>query len=390
MQLVPHAASILLILSVLISPARAQEEEDSKSTEFSSDILFYGDTDRVLVISPQVGIQHALDEEGSEISARATVDAITAASVDVVSNATYRFSEVRTEVNLAARKRIGSALPGFSYRGSYEPDYLSHGLTASWQRDLAEGDANIAASYSAVFDTISRSGTSKEQFSESLHTHVLDWSGTQTVDEKTIVRLAYSFTGQFGYMEKPYRSVPLFDSAGLADAAASGIALSLGTFDRYRLSTKPSEEVPDSRYRHALAARGIRYLSGIESSLRLDYRFYADSWGIFAHTMEGALYKEFSSSFRGYTWMRMHRQSSASFWKKIYTVDSAGSVPALRTTDRSLSRSTHGTLGLRGEYEGDAFSGYVEVSSMASFFSDFLYLDSRFALIVQGGLRWAF
>ncbi len=379
--------SLYVLVSVLHVGVAIADSED-RETEFSSDVLIYSDTDRVMVVSPQVGIRHAIDEDGGEISARVVVDAITAASVDVISNATYRFSEVRSEVGLSASHAIGKSLPGLSYRGSYEPDYVSHGLTGSWQRELADGDANFSTSYSLVLDTISRSGTPTDVFSEKLRTHVLNLGGTQILDSKTLLRLVYTFTGQFGYMEKPYRSVPLFDAAGLASGKMAG--LSLSNFDRFRLSIKPAEEVPDSRYRHAIAARGIRYLESWKSSLRLDYRFYIDSWGILANTVESALYRDFGESLRLYGWTRFHQQTSASFWEKTYLVSSSGEIPALRTSDRSLSSSYHLTGGLRAEYDGDAVDTYMEFSSMYSSFNDFLYLDSRIALIFQGGVRWAF
>lgn len=370
---------------MLCLPALAHADGLAK---LASDVMLYTDTDNVLVLSPQVSAHRELDEDGGEASARVVVDAVTAASVDVISNATARFSEVRTEVDLGISKYLFGYLPSASYRYSSEPDYTSHGFGVGLQKALAHTDTVLAGQYNLALDTIGRTGTPLDTFSESLASHAAELGVTQAIDPRTLVRVVYSLTMQFGYMEKPYRAVPLFDAAGIAAARDDGVVLDLDSFDAYRLAFRPPEEVPDQRYRHALAVRGLRYVPAIDSSVRLDYRFYGDSWGIFGHTLEAALYRPLASQFRLNLWTRFHIQSPASFWQREYVVEGVNAIPAIRTMDRALAGSWHTSGGARVEWTRGSWAAYWELSTMYSRFIDHLLIDSRVAILSQGGIRW--
>jgi len=350
------------------------------------DTLVYSDTDNVNILSPQLGISRAVDEDGGEASVRVVVDAISAASVDVISQATTRFSEVRTEANLALSKRLGKLLTGVSYRASHEPDYLSHSGYLSVQRRLGSADTTMRLGYGLTYDQVGMTGTARSVFSENLTTHSADIGITQVLDKRTLARVVYTFTAQDGYMEKPYRFVSMFDSMTLANANASGITINGSNVDDYRLATKPPENVPDTRLRHALATRLMRYMPSLGASLRLDYQFYLDSWGMTAHVLEPAIHKQlgrFTATVRA----RLYTQSAVSFWRREYVAD-AGMLPKWRSADRELSPLGSATGAARLEMKIGKFSGYVEGSTMYTKFHDFLFLDDRVAFIGMTGLRW--
>ncbi len=356
----------------------------------SSDTLVYSDTDNVMVLSSQLGLTRALDEDGSAVSARAVVDVVSAASVDVVSQASTRFAEVRGEADLAAAARLFDALWSLDYRGSTEPDYLSHGFGAGSQVRLGSPDTVLGAHYQVTFDTVGRSGTDFTTWSRALTGHELDLSLSQTLGPQTVVRGVYTLTVQDGYLEKPYRFVPLFDEASLSRARADGVKLDLDSFDDYRLSSRPPEEVPDLRVRHALAARALRYLSAIDGSLRADYRFYFDDWRMTSHTLELSLWSELGSGFGVELFGRGYRQSAVSFYERIYRVANAAEIPRLRTADRKLSPYHALTGGVRVRLRIEPIVAYLENSVMGTWFTDYLLLDSELALVGQGGLAWSF
>ncbi len=381
-------AAVPIALIFLVSPMVPGLAHGDGLAKVTSDVLLYTDTDSVLVFSPQFTAHRELDDDGGKATARVTLDAISAASVDVISNATDRFSEVRTAVDLSVSKAFSSYLPSLSYRLSSEPDYTSHGFGVGLKRRLAGADTVLAANYGIQLDTIGRVDTPKDIFSESLTSHVAEISVTQVLSTEALIRVVYSLTVQNGYMEKPYRSVPLFAPGAAASAASSGMSLNIDTYDQFRLAFRPPESVPDNRYRHALAARLLHYEPAFDGSIRLDYRFYADSWGITGHTFEPALRHALSERWRLDFWTRFFWQSSASFWQRTYVVQDMSSIPEIRTMDRSLSSSWHFTGGARAEWVPGAFSAYLEISPMYSAFTDHLLIGSRFALISQGGIRW--
>lgn len=369
-----------------VPPAQA----DKGDTKVSTDVLFYSDTDRVMVASPQVAAHHELDDEGGEVSARVVLDAITAASVDVISNATYRFSELRSEVNLAASKSFGDYLPSLAYRFSQEPDYVSHGITGGMQVKLAGGDTTLSGNAGLVFDTIGRTDTPRENFSESMRSYSGELGITQVVDRSTVVRGVYTLTTQFGYMEKPYRSVPLFSESDLQALSDVNTTLDLDNFDDHRLPYKPAEEVPGRRYRHALAGRLLRFVDALDASVRADYRLYGDSWGVWGHTAEVALAKAVGLGIQLDSWARFHYQNGADFWRREYVVSQVDSIPSLRTMDRSLSPYWQGTWGARSQWTHGSFQIYAQAAGMYSQFLDHMLIESRVALITQGGVRWTF
>lgn len=373
------AVSMLLGLALLAQvPASAQEGDWTVTI----DALGYTDTNATQVVTPQAGVSRALDADGGAVSARFTVDAISSASVDVVSHATQGFGEVRYQADLAASKRFGEHLPALTYRFSLEPDYQSHGGGISLQSRLGgTPDSVLAVGYGFSHDLVSRSGSSTDAFSARLLSHRADISYTQTLSTRSLLRAAYTMTAQNGYMEKPYRYVPLFLTGTAATAG-------FDNFDALRLAIRPPENVPDTRVRHALALRFLHFIPSADVTLKLDYQFYFDDWSLTAHTLEPRVAWQVSDHIELGLWLRAYRQSGASFWRRGYEVPNATTVPEFRTADRDLSPYTAGTAGIRTAWQNERWGVYVEGSVVQTFFDDFLYLDSLTAIIVQTGLRF--
>jgi hypothetical protein len=332
-----------LLATVTLAPAAARAQDHVR---IALDAMAYADTDGVVVISPQLAVRHDLDAEGGAVSGRAVVDVVSAASVDVVTQATDRFDEVRTEGSLSLSKAFGDHLPSISYRASVEPDWVSHGVVAGLESRLGTPDTTLRLSYGLTLDHIGRSGTPWSAFDERLTTHAAELSLTQVLSPRLVLRAVASLTVQHGYLEKPYRYVPLFDAAAIQSAAADGVRIDLSSFDRYRLPARPPEEVPDRRVRPAFALRLLRYLPRARAALRIDYRLYADDWGVVSNTLEPSFEGTYGPGLVLGAFLRFYRQREASFWRERYVVEDARSVPRFRSVDRELSRYVTLTRGL--------------------------------------------
>ncbi|MFT5358230.1 MAG: hypothetical protein ACI9KE_005468 [Polyangiales bacterium] len=372
-------AALLFGFALAVPSALAIAQEGDWTVTI--DALGYTDTNATQVVTPQAGVSRALDADGGAISARFTVDAISSASVDVVSHATQGFGEVRYQADLAASKRFGDYLPALTYRFSLEPDYESHGAGLSLQSRLGTPDSVLAVGYNFSHDIVSRSGSSNDAFSARLLSHRADLSYTQTLSMRSLIRGAYTMTAQNGYMEKPYRHVPLFRTG-------TGSGAGFDNFDALRLPTRPLENVPDTRLRHALAVRFLHFIPSADVTLKIDYQFYFDDWSLTAHTVEPRVAWQVSEHVELGLWLRAYRQSGASFWRRTYEVPNVATVPQFRSADRDLSPYTAGTVGLRTAWQNERWGVYVEGSVVQTFFDDFLYLDSLTAVIVQTGLRF--
>jgi hypothetical protein len=374
------ALSCVVMLSTIVArPSVAQDR-----FRLSADTLFYGDDNGVLVVTPQTSVAYALDESGGEVWARGAVDVVSAASVDVVAQATRGFSEARVEAGLGISKAFGAHLPSLSYRVSVEPDYVSHGGHAGWQTELGSSDSILAVGYGLTFDTIGRHGTDFDAFSASLLTHAADVSFTQVLGERWLARLAYVLTVQEGYLEKPYRYVPLFLAGTLSRQSPT-----LATFDALRLEARPPENVPDERIRHALALRVVGYLEPLGAALHLDWQLYGDSWRVFATAVQPALHFELSDTVRLVALARFYHQSDASFWRREYVVSSLDVVPTWRSVDRDLSSYTTFSGGLRVEWDvTEGLELYAEARPIYTAYHRFMFLDHMTSFVGQGGVRW--
>lgn len=373
----------LIALAVLLAPGTAAADPE---VALSGDTLFYSDDDHVVVVSPRAAARVALDRDGSEAGVHAVVDVVSAASVDVVSQATPGFTETRIELGAQGAYRTGAWLPGLALRYSQEPDYRSLGGRAGADLRLG-GDTVASASYDASFDTVGRAGTAYADWSASLQTHTGELGLTQNLGRRTRVRAVATVAVQDGYLEKPYRHVPLFDMAGLQRAADDGVELGLDTFDDYRLPERPPEEVPDRRVRAALFARALRWF-GTAGAGRADYRLYVDDWGMIAHTVELGLAVPLPAGVTAELRERAHLQSAVDFWERVYLVDGAAMIPRYRTIDRELSAYLASTTSAGATWRRGPLAAYGEAGLMYTRFDDFLLLDHRLAVIAQAGVRW--
>ncbi|MCA9606365.1 MAG: DUF3570 domain-containing protein [Myxococcales bacterium] len=356
---------VAVALASLTPVARAQSEQ----TRLSADVLYYTDTDNVMATSPSASVRHRF-EDGGNVGLRAAVDIVSAASVDVISHATTGFEEARVEGAVDFMVPVDDAQIRGAWRTSWEPDYLSNGISAGLRLRLGTADSVLDVGYGLSWDVVGRTGTPWSAFSQNLFTHALSLSLTQNLGPETVLRVVYSPTIQDGYLEKPYRYVFLFDDAG------------------QQLATRVPENVPDLRHGHAIGARLLQYVAPIRGSARLDYQFYVDGWGVTAHVVEAVGLATVVDGFRLGLRGRFYGQTAASFWQRQYVVSATGELPGWRTLDRDLSPYVSVTGAARLEWNADGWAGYLDGGVTYTRFFDFLLLDERVAIVAQIGLRW--
>lgn len=358
----------LLVVTSVIGGAGSAAAQSAR-WRLAADTLVYSDTDHVRAISPSVSARRTFEDEGA-VGIRAAVDAVSAASVDVVSHATRGFEEVRAEGAVDAAVPVGEYLLRAALRVSWEPDYLSNGISLGLRTRLGSADTVLDASYRLSGDLVGRVGTPYASFAETLFTHGASLSLTQNLGTETVLRLVYAPTLQHGFLEKPYRYVPVFDASG------------------QRLSFSAPEEVPDLRHGHAVGARLVQYLEPIDGSVRFDYQFYVGSWGVTGHVAELVGLASLTNDFRLGLRARFYGQTAASFWRREHHLDARGRLPALRSLDRDLSPYVSVTGAARVEWQVDDVGGYADGGVTFTHFDDFALLEERVAVVAQLGLRW--
>jgi hypothetical protein len=279
--------------------ARAAFADDS----FTVKTQVYTDSDHTTVVSPLVALSRDA-WRGGTLSASYVADVVTSASVDVVSNATKKMSDYRSEITAGLSQKLKASTFGASYVYSLENDYQSHNAALSFSQDLFAKNSTLALGYNYAYNLVGRSGD--QLFHRRLDVHGVGASWTQVFGRSTIGQLSYTFSYNGGYQASPYRFVWVNDEF------------------------KVPETDPDERFRHAFVA-AINQHVGQDSAFQADYRVYFDNWGIVAHTIQVRYFitwKDVTLRLRE----RFYYQNAANFYQATYSA-----LQPYMTADRELS-----------------------------------------------------
>jgi hypothetical protein len=378
-----RTGAVLLQLLVFLgfgAAARA-EEADGLDLETKSELGVYVDTDAVSVITPavQAALENAL--EGWSLTGSYLADIVSAASVDIVSTASPRWTEVRHAGSLSGAFDAGDTTTSVSGAASREPDYLSLTGGLSERMALAERTVTPFFGYSTTRDEAGRTGTPFSVYSLILWRHAVTAGVELVVDRSTVFTLVGDAAFESGRQEKPYRFLPLFapEVAGTIPAGASQARVNL-----VRLPGRIGERVPEERRRFAVSGRLAHRLSA--ATLIVSERLYQDDWGLRASTTELRMSLDAGQRWFLSAHLRGHLQTGVSFWQRAYVARPASSgleVPRLRTGDRELGPLASATLGgsvrwlIGRAARPDAVSLVVQSDVTTTSFSDALFLRDR-------------
>ena len=345
------------------------------------DAAGYMDTTAVRVFTPGIhgGVSSATG--GWNVGGSYLVDVVTAASPDVVSTASRKFHDTRHAVALNGGYKPGRFGGDAAASLSVENDYVSRAGRIGVLGDFADKRVTPRIGFGHVQDTIGRAGTPYSVFSNSLSINEVDASTTIVLSPASI--LVVGASGQFerGDQSKPYRLIPMFDAGVTAPVGAS-----VAQVNRDRLPVRPYEQLPLERDRFAIAAR-FATRSG-SSTLRLEQRFYRDSWQVLASSSDVRWIRDLTRRLTAWPHLHVHVQNGANFYQRVYHAELAPEVrlPIFRTTDRELSPllSFTGGGGARLELAPPGaqiqYGLVVQTDVMYTRFLNALYVTNRLAV----------
>ena len=315
--------------------ARAQSPYVARA---SSETAGYGDTDHVFVLTPSVAASVEKPSAGWSLDASYLVDVISAASVDIVSTASRRWTEVRQAGTVGGSYQLGPL--GISGAGvaSVEPDYtsLAGGLVLS--QDLRAKNLTLFAGYEHGHDVAGRTGTPFSVFSRAIDLDDLKAGLTFVLDRATLATALAEADLVNGDTSKPYRYVALFAPGTPVPRGAS-----IDLVNSLRLSERAIEQVPLTRARYSLTFRvAHRFLA---ATLRRAERVSDDTGGLIAATPDVRGLGAASRRLELGPHARLHAQTSVDFWQLAYVVRPGFDYPAYRTGDRELGPLVELTFG---------------------------------------------
>ena len=358
---VPISGTMIWLLHALMPGAAfAQDDSGARIEHVAARMAFFEQTghgyqsqdgpvggpgsESLLVFQPIGQIRIA---QGDDVTHTVTlpIDIVSSASADAL-DATSSASRDNEAVAFAydTRVRVGPAWV-WSLRSGlhFEEPFWSANAGVGVTHSFAENNATLAVSADAIldmFDRLDYEGYDNGELSR--FTGAANVSLSQLLSESTLVSGAYGLTWQGGTLEVPYNSVPLTDG------------------------TRSGEVFPTHRIRHALRAEIAQNIVPTRTTVRLGYRFYVDSFDLFAHTASAQVYQYIGTRLLTRASYRFHVQFGVDFFREAFEPQTVQHGP--RTADSDLAPFHAHEAGFMLRYYFDPIlpldtdSSYIEAS----------------------------
>jgi hypothetical protein len=314
-------------------------------------VLFYQESGgRTQVLDPMILLKKDLGETWGQLGLVIGYDAISGASPtggyptsDVTTSASGRlvsantfpqadYRDTRFSRSLSYGRRFGAHLPTVDVSYAKENDYVARSIGLSDEWTMAHGLGTLHFGASFARDIVSPV-TNDLHLAKSQNGFSLGY--TWILGERDLVDLSASVLQLSGYLDDPYKVVPIGDPG----------------------TTTVPEHRPDTRSRRAIVAKyGHHYLW--DGALKVIYRYYNDDWSIQAHTLEVVYDQRLFTNWLVTPQIRLYTQTGASFYGSRFSspqtflssdyrlspLDSAlGGLTVTRTLTDSLSVNLGGT-----------------------------------------------
>lgn len=379
--------------------AKSQEEvqkcipQNQKSlvVRLAGDISGYTDTNSVSVYTPALSASLVSPTAGWNLGGNFLVDAVSAASPDLVSSASPPFREYRYAGGVTGGYKPGLYGAQAALSTSTSPDYVSYTAGGRLTADLHDKLITPTIGYAYSYDKIGRGPNNYlndfNPLKGYIHTHEIEAGITFVMSPTAVLVVGGTMSIERGDGSQPYRYIPMFDAVDVAPFVPTGASPNL--VNRTRLPVRPLEQLPTERDRFAIGARYNKRIKN--ATLRLDQRFYRDSWKMLASSTDGRYMVDLNRHIRVWPHARLHMQTDVEFYNLAYIAGLPGPndpgggqivLPLYRTGDRELSPLFTGTggggirIGL-GNPEGEVKYGITVVA-------DIMYTRYLKALYVQG------
>ncbi len=282
------------------------------------------------------------------------VDHVSSASIDVITSASP-YSEERKENSLKLQFLREKILFNAGITQSSESDYDARTLNLGFSQDMFGDLTTLSMGFSQGENEIGRNGDAA--FAENSDWRSYRVGMTQVLTRNLVSSLLYEAITDEGFLNNPYRSVRYADPS-----VARGFSFQ-------------SEVYPNTRTSNALALRAKYYLP-YRAALQIGYRYFDDSWGIRADTVELGYTWPYSPQWQFEFSIRDYDQTRADFYSDLFPFLDAQNFLA---RDKELSSFSSRTLGLGARYnldmQGssgiDRLSFNVNVDTIAFEYSDF-------------------
>ena len=358
-------ARTLLALCVLTGPVLGGVLPEDRF-DFLEHIYDGGD---ITVKGPSVLVRKKATDNLS-LSAGYYEDMISSASIDVKLSASP-YHEVRKQENVGFDYLHGKSTYSAGYIHSKEPDYTANTSFYSVSQDMFGDLTTLTLGYRRGWDQIFRDIKTPDGVIENDPTfhQRADHRGytlslSQILTRNAILNFNYELLTDQGYPANPYRKIRY-----LSPGQGAGFTLA-------------DQVYPNTRTSNAFSGE-LKYYLPWHAAVSGQYRFFRDTWGIVAHTIELDYTQPwhrwvFEGSLRGY------KQSHADFYSDLFP---RADFQNFEARDRELAAFNSYSAGLGLSYEFPLPRNmWINRSSLNIRYDHILidYKDYRNALLLLG------
>jgi hypothetical protein len=206
---------------------------------------------------------------------------------------------------------------------SREHDYISRGWSLNTVADFNEKNTTVLAGVAGHSDNVEAFFTPSHPYLGKQATDLIA-GVTQLLDPLTSVAINLSWGRETGYLNDQYKVV------------RKTVAILPGLF----IPLTFAENRPGQRNQGAVLASIDRAFPAVHGSVEASYRYYGDTFGVAAHTVELQWFQKLGERFVLRPDLRLYEQSAANFY--FYNLDrsAAGLTPTAVPNSRSPAYSS--------------------------------------------------
>jgi hypothetical protein len=258
------------------------------------------------------------------------IDKVSGASVDVLSQASV-IKDERKQKSLSLDYIHDKTQYNLSYTNSSERDYISSTTHFSLSQDMFGDLTTVSLGFTDSRDKVGENnGTALKPIISWLgHAQSRSYEGgvSQVITKNLIAGVTLEVITDQGLLSNPYRSIRFKDAVPLG--------YSLG-----------SQVYPNTHTSTAVETRAKYYLP-YRAAASLSYRYFSDTWGIRASTIELGYTQPISNKWILEGRLRHYSQNSATFYSDLFDFANQQNFEA---RDQNLAASTNNTIGAKVTY----------------------------------------
>jgi hypothetical protein len=259
------------------------------------------------------------------VQANYFIDKVSGASVDVLSNASV-IKDERKQKSLSVDYIHDKTQYNLSYTNSTERDYVSNTTHFSLSQDMFGDLTTVTLGFTDSRDKIGENNGKS-------YAPIIGWLGhaqsrsyeaglSQVVTKNLIAGATLEVITDQGLLSNPYRSIRYLDPT-------VPLGYSLGT-----------QIYPNTHTSTAVETRAKYYLP-YRAAASVSYRYFSDTWGIRANTIELGYTQPVSNKFIFEGRVRHYSQNHATFYSDLFPFANSQNFEA---RDQNLAASTNNTI----------------------------------------------